>query len=155
MDPTPDELAGVTDLFGALTRVELHTAIENLAARSGSTFDPDVVDDCIDEALETYVLLEVETDDGAVYGPGPAAFPVLPEHGGDLPHMMDVPQRPVDRVTFAEAAEERLTADAVAAITAGDDDQIAELLDRCYEIDAWASMDLSETRDRLADALGE
>lgn len=150
MDPTPDELAGVVDLFGALSRDELHEAIENLAARTGDEYDPDAVAEAIDAAQREYYLLELD----GFLAPGPAALPTLPEHGEDLPHILSIGEREIDQEALAHAAEETLRAEAARAVAEGDEDRAAELLDVCYEIDAWAGIDLGELRDRLDDLVG-
>lgn len=147
MEPSPDELAGVADLFGALDRDELHEAFENLAARGGEEFDPGALDGAIDDARREFYLVEV---DGRL-APGPAALPTLPDHGVDLPHMMDVGERDVDHGALATAAEERLRGEAARAVAEEDRERARELIDVCYEIDAWAGVDLGELRGRLDD----
>jgi len=52
-----------------------------------------------------------------------------------------VPERDVDRETLSEAVLERLSADAVAAIEAGDAERLEILADVTYDIEAWASVD--------------
>lgn len=145
MTPTPDELAGIADLFGALTREELAEAVENVAARTGETFDPGEIDAAISAACEEYYLIDVD----GLLAPGPAALPTLPEHGADLPHMMSIEARTIDRETVARAAEESLRAEAAQAVAAEDGDRARELLDVCYEIDSWGPTDLSDVRERL------
>lgn len=162
MDLESDELAGVVDLFGALTRGELERALAELAFKREGEFDPDGFAGEIDAALESYHLLAVDeaavgtaTGDGAAEWlvVGPVAFPELPEGAEDLPHVMDVGKRDVTREAVGRAAEKRFRADAAAAVGAGDDDRIAELLDVSYELEAWAPVDLSVARQRL-DAAG-
>jgi len=161
MDPTPgnplspDELAGVADLFGGLTRTELRRAVENVAARRGTPFDPSTVDDAVASARREYYLLAVEHGDETVLTPGPAALPALPEHGADLPHMMDVEERDIDADDLAEASRERLETDADAAIEAGDRDRARALLDICYDAEAWRSVDVEHVRERLVGTFEE
>lgn len=152
MDPTPDDLAGVVDLFGGLTRAELHDAFVDLSARSGADPDQRALDGRIDAALAEYYLLAVEHDDGRLLVPGPVALPTLPEHAEDLPHMLDVEERSVDHEQVARTAEERLRADAAVAVRDDDGDRIEALLDVCYEVDAWG-VDTAGIRDRLASAV--
>jgi hypothetical protein len=52
----PDELAGVVDLFGALTPRELERALEELALKRGGTVDVDDLAAAIDDAVASYVL---------------------------------------------------------------------------------------------------
>ena len=154
MDPTPDELAGMVDLFGGLTREELVGAIEDLAARAGTPFEAAAVADRIDEAVEGFYLVEVGADGAALLVAGPAALPALPDHGDDLPHLLDVDERDVDRTERARAAEERLRAAAARAVNEADRDRAAALLDVCYDLDAWAGADTGAIRAHLAELVG-
>lgn len=147
--PDPDELAGVVDLFGGLTREELRGAFEDLAARSGDAFDPDVLDECIDEALGQYYLASVEHEGVELLAAGPTALPRLPDGGEDLPHLVSVEGRSVDPAGVGESTLERLRADAARAVNEGDADRIETLLDVCYDLEAWAPVETDELRDRL------
>jgi hypothetical protein len=170
-EPTlsPDELAGLVDLFGALTRAELDRAVDELAARQGHSAEADV-----DGAVESYHLVEVgpETATGAVedvaaddgeHGaggdgstlvtPGPVAFPALPAGAEDLPHVLDVDSRPVDRAALVGDVEARLRGDAARAVARDDVERMRHLLDVTYDLEAWASADVGDVRDRLDDAL--
>lgn len=165
MEPDPDELAGVADLFGALTREELRTAFRDLAARSGVDFDPEALDAAIDDALDGYYLVdaggEPEPADGdpdedgerGLLACGPAALPRLPDGGEDLPHLVDVDGRSVDRAALGEAALVRLRGDAARAVNEGDAERVASLLDVCYDLEAWAPVETGELRDQLDGAL--
>lgn len=168
-----DELAGVVDLFGALTRAELTDALVELAYRQRGDLDDDAVtaaaDDAVDWAVERYLLVAydptdapdaedaVVTTDGAVDEPlltvGPVSFPSLPDGADDLPHILDYPTRSVSREALAEAVERRLRGDAARAVAAGDDDRVRELLDVTYDLEAWAPVDVGEVRVRLDSAL--
>lgn len=162
MVPGPDELAGVVDGFGGLTRAELRAALDDLAARAGTTIDHDELDAAIDDALDGYYLFELEPaiamsgqDDGAPDDPllvaGPAALPTLPAGGEDLPHLLDVDPRPIDRDAVAHTVESALRGAAAVAIDEADDDQAERLLDACYAIEAWAPVDLADAKAGLAD----
>ncbi len=162
MEPTPDELAGVVDGFGGLTRGELRTALADLAARAGDDENPP--DPAIDAAVEGYYLLELdpaealaEPDahdlDEPLLVAGPAALPELPEGGEDLPHLLDLEPRAIDRAAAATAVEADLRADAAAAIGDGDADRAAALLDACYEVEAWGPVDLGDAKAGLAELL--
>lgn len=164
MEPSPDELAGTVDGFGALTRGELVAALEDLAARSGWELDPEELASAIDEARDGYYLLEVDADvveapDGAEPGTdevlvaGPAALPELPPGGEDLPHLLDIARRAVDLEVVARLVEGRLRADAAAAIDDGDVGRAERLLDACYELEAWGPVDLSDAKAGLAELL--
>ena len=149
---TTDELAGVVDLFGALRWSELETALSELAYRRGG--EPPA--GLIDGALEAFVLVAFGGETGEeLLAPGPAAFPTLPEGAEDLPHILDVEERSVDRERVGRAAEERLRAAAARAVADGDADRAAELLDVSYDLESWAPIDLAGLRDRLDDARDE
>ena len=149
---TTDELAGVVDLFGALRWSELETALSELAYRRGG--EPPA--GLIDGALEAFVLVAFKGETGEeLLAPGPAAFPTLPEGAEDLPHILDVEERSVDRERVGRAAEERLRAAAARAVADGDADRAAELLDVSYDLESWAPIDLAGLRDRLDDARDE
>ncbi len=160
MDLSPDDIAGVVDLFGALTRGELRRALSELAFRRGEEREPGAFEDDIRAALDSYHLVAVpaDTHDGAERGreadqpllvAGPVAFPTLPEGGEDLPHIMNVPGRRVDRAAAAAAAEEQFRADAATAVSAGDAGRVGALLDVSYELEAWGPVDLGGVRRRL------
>jgi hypothetical protein len=148
---SPDEVAGVVDLFGALTRAELDEALAELAYRRG--VDPPA--DAVEAALAGYALVAVDPDEAtaSLLSVGPAAFPTLPEGAVDLPHILDVPARSVDRERLAAAVEERFRGDAARAVAAGDAAELRRLVDVSYEIEAWGPVDLAAVRDRLDDAL--
>lgn len=150
MDLTGDDLAGVVDLFGGLTRAELDRAVEELAFKRGEAHDAGAVSAAVDDALENYHLVAVG-DDPPVLVAGPAAFPALPAGAEDLPHIMDVPERSADRETVAAAARERLERDAEAAVEAGDAQRATRLVDVSYDLEAWGSVDAAGVRDRLDD----
>ncbi len=167
MDVTGDDIAGVVDLFGALTRTELRHALAELAFKRGEEFEPEVFADAITDAIGTYHLVPVDTDAVAqfepavtaettgeqtneppdsVLVPGPVAFPTVPDGGMDLPHILDIDTRTVDREQAGKSAITRLEADLSDASNQADTDRIAELVDISYELEAWASVDLSEKR---------
>jgi len=149
---TPDDLAGMVDLFGALTRSELDEALSELAYRRGET----VPAGCVNDAVDAFALIELDDDGGEPFlTPGPAAFPTLPEGAEDLPHILDVPTRTVDREAVGRAAETRLRREAARAVVDGDTARADELLDVSYDIEAWTPVDLTEVRARLDDARDE
>jgi hypothetical protein len=159
MDPTPDELAGVVDLFGALTRAELRRGLAELAYKRGGAHDPDRFADDVESALRSYHVVAVDAvgaDAGApVVVVGPVAFPALPEGAEDLPHILDTPLRDPDQDAVAAAAVDRFRQDAATAIDTGDHSRVESLLDVSYELEAWAGagVDLSATRSRMDDEL--
>jgi hypothetical protein len=175
MDLSGDDLAGVVDLFGAVTRTELREGLAELAFKRGEDHDPGAFEPVVDDALDSYHLVAVdagagdgsgtgtgtgtrtraESSDGAsepLLVVGPVAFPTLPEGAADLPHILEVPDREVDRGVAGRAAEERFRADAASAIETGDDGRVATLLDVSYELEAWGPVDLSGARSRLDSA---
>lgn len=165
LDVDGDALAGVVDLFGALTRPELERGLEELAYKHGAEPpDPGVVD----RAVERYALVTYRPDGGTGNGegdgeratgdadaellvPGPSAFPSLPPGAEDLPHIMDVPTRSVDREAVGRAVEERFRADVARAVASEDGALVGRLLDVSYDLDAWG-LDLADLRARLDDA---
>jgi len=150
---TGDELAGVVDLFGALTRAELESALGELAFKRGEAVDDDAIDDAVGAAIENYYLVAVERDGETLLAPGPVAFPTLPDGAADLPHIMDAPDRDIDEEGVVEATERRLRADAARAVDADDADRIERLLDVSYDLETWGATDVSDVRSRLDAAL--
>ena len=199
---TTDDLAGVVDLFGVLTREELEEALSELAYRRGEEVPEGTVDDAIDgfalvavegsvgaghvehdrgagegdanggsEAAngereaddvdtsedenvdasedEDHDSVDVDAPTETVLATGPTAFPSLPEGAEDLPHIMDVTERTVDRGRVSRAAEARLRREAAHAVAAGDDERVRELLDVSYDLEAWGGVDLGGVRTRL------
>ena len=196
---TTDDLAGVVDLFGVLTRQELEEALSELAYRRGEEVPEGIVDDSLDgftlvavegpvgdghddrdrgageggangasgaeevdagetedadaseteEAEDDDAIEDVDVSTETVLAAGPTAFPSLPEGAEDLPHIMDVPERAVDRERVSRAAEARLRTEAAQAVAAGDDERVQELLDVSYDLEAWGGVDLAGVRTRL------
>lgn len=155
MELSGDEIAGVVDLFGALTRAELGRALVELAFKRGEDAEPAAFDPEIFAALESYRLVRLEPGalgdgtDEPLLTPGPAAFPSLPEGARDLQHILDVEERDVDREATGEAAAKRLRNEAQQAIEDGDTETAATLIEVSYDVEAWAAVDLAETRERL------
>jgi len=86
---------------------------------------------------------------------GPVAFPSLPPGAEDLPHILDVPERRVDRDALAERAVAQFRADTARAVQAGDADRMTALLDASYDLEAWAAVDVADVRERLDAALDD
>ena len=152
MDLTPDEIAGVVDIFGALPPATLRQALAELAYKRGLDRDPASFSDTIAAAVESYHLLEIDDEEPLVVV-GPMAFPTYPENARDLPHILPAEERTIERERLARAAERRFRTDAGKAVRAGDSDRIEQLRDVSYEVESWGPVDLAETRDRLDDAL--
>jgi len=156
MEFTGDELAGVVDLFGGLTRGELSEALAELAYRQGESYDADAFAGSIDEAIRTYHLVAVDADalDVAIDEPlllaGPLSFPTLPADARDLPHILDIETRSVSTDAVGPTVAEMFREDARAAIEAGDADRIETLLDASYELEPWADVTLTAIREELA-----
>ncbi len=126
-----DELAGICDLFGALTREELAEARSELAFRRGREAGSE---GDVEEAIGAYALVEHE----GLLVAGPAAFPTLPEGASDLPHILDVPEREVDREALGERVLDALRAE----------DDLETAREVSYDLEAWAPVDASAVRDR-------
>jgi hypothetical protein len=162
---TYDELAGVVDLFGALTRDELHRALDELAYKQGQDTDAAALGEAVEDAVREYYLVEYEPsgadgsagdgDDGedTLLTVGPVAFPMLPPNAEDLPHIMDVERRAVDRDALGEQVHGRLLGDAARAVNDEDDERVAHLLDVSYDLEAWAPVEVDAARARLDEAL--
>lgn len=149
---TVDDLAGIVDLFSALTREELDQALAELAFKRGTEPPEGIVEDAID----AFALVVYEPPSGpVVLVVGPTAFPTLPEGAEDLPHILDVEGREVDRARVAAAAEERFRAETADAVSAGDRERMEQLLDASYDVETWGGVDLSAVRERLDDALAD
>lgn len=158
MELSADEIAGVVDLFGGLTRDELGRALAELAFKQGEESDPAAFDADIDAALSSYHLVAVDPETAGVDGDddvlvvGPVAFPELPPGATDLPHILDIEKRTVDRESAATAAQRRFERAAAQAIDEGDQPRMESLLDASYELEAWGTVDLAVARERLDDA---
>lgn len=158
---SPDELAGVLELFGALTEPEFRRAVNEAAFRTGRDVDDDALAARVDDATESFHVVRVDPDavprvvpsldgDDAAYVPGPRAWPAEPEGGEDLPHILDVDPRTVNRDALAVRVRQQLRAGVEQAAAAGDPDALQELLDVTYDVETWADVDLDDTRG-LAD----
>ena len=165
-----DDLAGVVDLFEWLTRAELARALSELAFKRRAEVDDDAIAAAVDVAVAEYALVPAPpaalseggesppatadpeaglgADDVAL-AVGPAAFPSLPAGAGDLPHILDVPERDVDREALSEAVLSRLSEDAVSAIRESDADRLEVLADVTYDVEAWAPVDAGAIRERI------
>ncbi|UPV99167.1 hypothetical protein M0R88_11585 [Halorussus gelatinilyticus] len=156
MADTKDELAGVVDLFGGLARDELEQALVELAFKQGKKVEREAFAAEIERAVEDYYLVKAEyaADGGAeatdtLLVAGPAAFPTVPENGEDLPHILDVPDRELDREGLGEAVADRLYEEARTVAATGDADRAQALLDVSYDLEAWAPVETDEVRETL------
>lgn len=149
MDLSPDEVAGVVDLFGALTRDELDEVLAELAFRAAGDADPGALAETAEVALDDYYLVEVEAEGDLLLAPGPVAFPTLPDGAEDLPHIVPFAGHQVDREALGEAFVDRLRVDAAAAVNENDAERVADLVDLTYDAEAWAPVELDDLRDRL------
>lgn len=142
---TPDEVAGIVDLFGMLTREETEAALAELAYRRGQ----EPPEDAVRDAVSSFALVAFDREGEQCLAPGPAAFPTFPDGAEDLPHILDIDDRAGDRERIADAATARLRTEAVCAVTVGDAERAAELIDISYDLEAWSDRDLSGLRDVL------
>jgi hypothetical protein len=152
----PDDLAGVIDLFGALTPAELESALEELAFKRGGSVDTEAVETAVNDAVASFAVVRYQGDGRTLLAPGPTAFPTLPPNAEDLPHILDVPDRDVDREAAGAAVAERLTSAAASAAETGDEAEIRRLLDVTYDVEVWSdAVAVDEVRGRLDDALDD
>ncbi|WP_439025551.1 DUF7109 family protein [Haloarchaeobius sp. DT45] len=151
MRVSEDELAGVVDLFGGLTRDELYEALSELAFREGEELDGATAGETLDSAIKSYHLVEYDRGEGEepLLVVGPRAFPEQPPHSEDLPHIMDVEPRDVDRETLGEAVRATLDDEATAALAGANTERMRELVDVSYDLEAWAPVDCAGIRGRL------
>jgi hypothetical protein len=158
LDTDSDDLAGVVDLFGALTHAELEQALTELAYKSGMEPPGPAV---VELALQRYVLVAYDPNDldsptstnlGRLLVPGPSAFPSLPEGATDLPHIMDVPTRTPDRELVEKAVEARFRGDVAQAVADENTQLVRRLLDVSYDLDAWG-IAMTGLRERLDEVL--
>ncbi|NGM69673.1 hypothetical protein G6M89_11755 [Natronolimnobius sp. AArcel1] len=155
MDATADELAGVVDLFGGLTRAELERALSEAAYRAdGQSVDGEALEAALEDARRSFALLEYERPDAeALVVAGPTAFPTVPTHAEDVPHILDVERRRLDRDALGEHAREEFRTAVDEAVATDNTDRLEALLDISYDIEAWAPVDLAADRDQLETAL--
>ena len=145
MTLSPDQLAGVVDLFGELTPAELSRAREELGYRRGEA----IAEADVHRAVREYALVPYDRDGDRRIAVGPAAFPTLPDGGEDLPHILDIESRTPDRDAVAAAALERFHEERLLALRVRDTEEIARLIDVSYDIESWADRSLASVRDRL------
>ncbi|AFZ71832.1 DUF7109 family protein [Natronobacterium gregoryi] len=156
MEATADELAGVVDLFGGLTRAELDRALSEAAFRAdGGSVDGAAVETTIDDALASFALVEYDDWHGAdpLLVAGPTAFPAVPDDAEDIPYILEIERRRLDRETLGESVRDCFADDVADAIEAVDDGRIRELIDVSYDVESWAPVDLADERSRLEAAL--
>ncbi|MWV38897.1 hypothetical protein [Natrialba sp. INN-245] len=156
MNATADELAGVVDLFGGLTRAELERALSEAAYRAdGRSVDDAALSAAITDALDSFALVRYERSDdpSPLLVAGPTAFPSVPDHAEDVPHILGIDRRDLDRKALGESTSERFVEAVDDAIERGDQDRLEELIDVSYDLEAWAPVDLTTERNRLTEAL--
>lgn len=141
---SPDELAGVVGLFGALTREELADALAELHFKRHGSNERTAEDASeVEAALEAYVLVE---HDGKLVV-GPTAFPSLPDGAEDLPHIMDLPSRTVDRDAIAESIIEEM----FEVLDRSDQDAVNRARELAYDLETWANVNDTQLRELLDD----
>lgn len=147
MDLTRDELAGIAGLFGGLSRAELRDACEEVTFKQQGTAPPDEeVDERIEAAIESFHLVSFTAADDDLLVPGPAAFPTIPEGADDLPHILDVSRRTIERSAVAD----RVVEAAVAELESDPGEKRVEHLRQLsYDLETWGAVDASEIRSRI------
>ena len=143
MEFTPDELAGIVGLFGALTSEELMTACQELAYRqTGQSVANATLQATIEDAETSYILVNTEIDGRESYVVGPAAFPEIPEGGRDLPHMLDLSHCTVNRQEIAEELLERFLGQEI-------DIERESAIELSYDLESWTNIDASDLREHV------
>lgn len=174
MNGTADELAGVVDLFGGLTRTELARALAETAYRAdGQRVDEDAVDEALEMALGSFALVRYDpsadvSETGAdersgssleldvespLFVAGPTAFPRTPEYAEDLPHILDIERRYLDRNQLARAARNRFEVELGTATREESTERLEELLEVSYDLETWGPIDLSAERELIGSVL--
>ncbi len=140
---TGDVLAGIVSVFGGLTPAELRRACQEVLFRAeGERVGDEAVDRVIGDAVDEYYLYDV--DERGLLIPGPVAFPELPEFAEDLPLLLDVEERDVDRTRAAR----ELVASLCEELGADPEpERVAAIEQLSYDIEAWASVDASDLRE--------
>jgi hypothetical protein len=158
---SPDELAYVLELFGALAESEFERAVRVAAFRVGRDVDADALAERVTAAADSFHVVRVAPDavplvvpaldgDEAAYVPGPRAWPTEPDGAEDLPHILDLDERAVDRDALATQVRKQLRSTVERAAARGDADRLHDVVDVTYDVEAWADADLQDTRG-LAD----
>lgn len=147
MKLTLDELAGAVDLFGGLTREELIQGCEDICARSGEVIDFEFINDKIENAIKKYYLVELKERGLLVIGP--VALPKLPEGGEDLPHLIQVENRLINKKEIEKIVFERMEEEIKVNSFEEDLESLERLLDICYDIEIWSSGGIEEARKAL------
>lgn len=144
-----DELAGIIELFGALTVDELTHACSEVAFKeTGETPDDETIAEQIDDAHESFHLVTDPDHDPTLIVPGPAAFPTLPNGARDLPHILDVPDRSIDRTEIAESLADSIESELE---DEPPEERVHALVDLTYDLESWASVDVSGLRAAVDD----
>lgn len=180
-----DELAGIVDLFGTLTRDAVDTAIVEMAFRQGIEVESDTRQEMITTAINQYRLIIYPSTEDEMrsiqhpseqasdinsnidetklnrIAPGPTAFPTLPAHAEDLPRILETDGQAIDHEAATYAVINRLRDDTEQAITNNDIELMRYLRDVTYDIETWAGVAtanddlISDVRCRLNSALAE
>lgn len=139
-----DELAGILELFDALTVDELTQACSEVVFKeTGESPDDEAIAEQIDDARESFHLVTVPDHDPTLLVPGPVAFPTLPTGARDLPHILDIPDRSVDRTEIAESLATSIESELEEEPP---EDRIHTLVDLTYDLESWAAVDVSDLR---------
>ncbi|RNJ26976.1 DUF7109 family protein [Halosegnis longus] len=145
MTLSPDEVAGVVDLFGELSPTELARAREELGYRLGEA----IPETDVRAAVRAYTLVPYERDGERRIAVGPTAFPVIPDGGEDLPHILDIEPRTPERDALVAAALDRFREASLLALRIERAGACERLVDVSYDIEAWADVSLGAIRERL------
>ena len=142
-----DEIAGILGRFGGLTREELDTALEEVAFRRGEDAPPrSSIETQLTDGEQAGAIVRTEVADATLLVPGPAAFPVEPAGAEDLPHILDITPREIDRRLIASSLIDDIKQEIT---TAPNQSRRKTLLDLSYDIEAWSGIDAASLREQL------
>lgn len=149
---TNDDIAGIAEMFGVISRKQLEQALIELSYRQGEELSETAAENAVQEALSSFALVAISHQPQELTA-GPAAYPTLPVGANDLPHMLEQDRQKPDPAVVREAANQRYREAVDEAIEASDTETLQDLLQLSYDIEAWAEITVDDVRSRIQDEL--
>ena len=84
---------------------------------------------------------------------GPAALPDLPDGGEDLPHLIRVDKREIDKMRIGRDVKDKISREIEKEIHKMDKGEVEQLLDVCYDLEMWNEIDVEDVRCELEEVL--